>query len=104
MLAGLTKVCSRRPIGTGDKVVNRAIFLLLIVMLLGAQTLLAQRGRGRHGGAGQTSQSPGAQPDNGDMGDFKRAVALQATEDQTSQFRSMLRKTGSTQKRSEEHT
>ena len=67
-----------------------AFVSLLLVLPLAA---LAQYG-GRHGGgstssAGKTS----APPDDPDLAGFKHAVAVQATEEQTAQFRLMTKST-----------
>jgi hypothetical protein len=76
--------------------VNRLTWLVCgIVLLMSPPTLLAQR-RGGHGaGAGRP---PAGVSKTDDLKDFKRAVALQATPDQVTQFQRLTKSTHAARK------
>ena len=59
-----------------------------IVLLMGPHTLLAQRRGAQGAGAGR---APAGVSSTDDLKDFKRAVALQATPDQVTQFQQLTR-------------
>jgi len=67
--------------------------------------LLAQHGG--HGGAGAGRPSTGASnpaPNNSDINDFNRAIALQATPDQVARFRQLMKSTEAATKEAQDLT
>ncbi|MGD0824385.1 MAG: hypothetical protein ABR908_07365 [Terriglobales bacterium] len=73
---------------------NRLPWLVCaIVLLLGPPSLLAQR----HGGRGPAN-SPNSPTSNDDLKDFNRALALQATADQKTQFQELTKNTQAARK------
>jgi hypothetical protein len=66
---------------------------LVLALLLSPVSLLAQRGGGR-GGRGTTSGPKGGVPETDEMKDFKRALALQATEPQIALFQILAKDMG----------
>jgi hypothetical protein len=68
--------------------VSAFVSLLLMIPL----AVLAQYG-GRHGGSTSSAGKTTAPPDDPDLAGFKHAVAVQATEEQTAQFRLMTKST-----------
>jgi hypothetical protein len=69
-----------------------------MVFLTYPYTLLAQRtGRGT-GAARQSNGTSTAAPSNGDMSDFSRAIALQATPDQLARFPQLTKSTDAARK------
>jgi hypothetical protein len=68
--------------------VSAFVSLLVLVPL----AVLAQYG-GRHGGSTNSAGKTTAPPDDPDLAGFKHAVAVQATEEQTAQFRLMTKST-----------
>jgi hypothetical protein len=74
--------------------VNRWIGVVCgIVLLIGPHALLAQR----HGGRGPAN-SPNGASNNDDLKDFNRALALQATADQKTQFQELTKSTKAARK------
>jgi hypothetical protein len=65
-----------------------AVWMFGMVLLVGPQTVLAQH-RGTHG-AGAAGAPTGA-TDSQDLKDFNRTVALQATPEQTDQFKQLMK-------------
>jgi hypothetical protein len=67
---------------------------LVLASLLCPVSLLAQRGGGR-GGRGNASSGPkGGVPESDEMKDFKRALAIQATEPQIALFQLLVKDMG----------
>ena len=75
------------------------MLLCQIVLLTCSSTLLAQRG-GHSGGRPSTGAS-NPTPNNSDMTDFNRAIALQATPDQIAQFQQLNRSTEAASKQAQ---
>ncbi|MGA7558865.1 MAG: hypothetical protein WCF61_16865 [Terriglobales bacterium] len=69
------------------------VFGIGIVLLIGPHPLLAQR----HGGRG-TANPPNSATNSDDLKDFNRALALQATADQKTQFQELTRSTQAARK------
>jgi hypothetical protein len=70
---------------------NRLLWLVCgIVLLMNPNGLLAQHRGGRGGG---TARAPGGASSSDDLKDFKRAIALHASPDQTVQFRRLTEST-----------
>lgn len=75
---------------------NRLTWLICgIVLLIGPHTLLAQH-RGGHGASGGRPSTGASNSD--DLKDFNRAVALQATPDQVTQFQRLTKSTQAARK------
>jgi len=84
--------------------VKRTLLLVLGIVVLISQSAIAQYGGGgghRHGG-GSSPSGPTADTKNGDLKGFERAVALQATPDQISQFQRLTASTQVARKRAQE--
>jgi len=75
------------------------VLIFATVFLMGSCDLLAQ-GRGRHGGgvAVGPSGNPTAPTNTNEMNDFERAVAMQASPDQVSQFQVLSKNTEAAKK------
>ena len=83
---------------------KRTLLLVLGIVVLISQSAIAQYGGGgghRHGGDSSPS-GPTADTKNGDLKGFERAVALQATPDQISQFQRLTASTQVARKRAQE--
>ncbi len=81
--------------------VRTRVMIAVVVLLLGAQVLLAQRGGGRsggRGGAGGRAGNPSAPSETEEMKDFERGFALQATPEQVSQFQVLSKNTEAARK------
>lgn len=77
---------------------NRWIWVACgIVLLIGPHPLLAQR----HGGHG-AANSPNGATNSDDLKDFNRALALQATGDQKTQFQELIKSTQAARKGTED--
>jgi hypothetical protein len=84
--------------------VKRTLLLVLGIVVLISQSAIAQYGGGgghRHGG-GSSPSGPTADTKNGDLKGFERAVALQATPDQISQFQRLTASTQVARRRAQE--
>jgi hypothetical protein len=77
---------------------NRFSLVVCQITLLACPSMLLAQ-RGSHGtGAGPTTPAPSNPTPNSDIGDFNRAVALQATPDQIAQFQRLKKSTQAARK------
>jgi len=75
------------------------VLLFQIVLLVCPSTLLAQRGG--HGSGRPSTAASNPTASTGDMNDFNRAIALQATPDQVAQFQQLNKNTETASKQAQ---
>jgi hypothetical protein len=91
----------KATINTKLSFMNRLPWLLCSAVLLTSSSLLsAQRRGGQNAGMGRTSPTGATGTD--DLSDFKRALALQASPDQVSQYKRLTNSTAAARKSSQE--
>src|SRR6202795_5048942 len=85
--------------GWSETILNRlSVLVCAIVLLVSPCTLLAQRG-GHGAGAGRPPAGvSNPTPNNSDLKDFNRAIAVQATPDQAARFQQLTRSTEAARK------
>jgi hypothetical protein len=78
-----------------------SVLICEFALLAGPAALLAQRGAHGTGAVHPSTSGSNPAPSNSDMNDFNRAIALQATPEQTARFQQLTRSTQTARKQAE---